>query len=604
MQAYLPSVAALATVAITWGIAGVLLLAGGVLGGSREPEFRIGAGWGGLCVLLTLWGVFVPVSLRVPAVAFVILALATLLIRHGRLPAAEWRTVLRVLILSLPLWLVMAPIRPSQPDTFLNLLPNAAYLVEYGHFPTAASPPSFSYLPAAPYDTQFLAFLGGLVQGGYPAGGMSLVNVMLFLVAGLAIARALGEPNSLSPQWTERERTLPWGLTALGLLLAILLNPGFVPRIDFAGYGEPGLAVTALLAALLLTRRPASPLAVGLILAAMINTKQSGIGLAITVVGAAKIVFFLEEGYRFRWIRLVTLASIPGAVLYAVWRYFVAHAGVDELTILPLGQWHWGLVPQILASEVDEIAEKPVYFGLVLIAFTCWPILHRRQGWTRTTRLLGFHAAAFVLYNVFLILAYLGQFSSDMSAEAHSYFRYSTHLSLVLVAALALAARDLGLAAFAPRRARLAMAAVFALVLLGPVGFAKRLRFDLVQPQPLVWDLAAAVKPHLKDGDRLALLLPGDNDSVRAMLEGVLRDVSPRLPHLDLLVRRSADPAALDEAASLGYGKALVSCAGDHTAALMAHDASGWHPVASFRYPPEAYRQRWQSILAWNPLCR
>jgi hypothetical protein len=411
-------------------------------------------------------------------------------------------------------------------------------------------------------------------------------------------------PPSLSLQRAERGTALPWSLTALGLLLAVLLNPGFVPRIDFAGYGEPGLAVTALLAALLLIRRPASPLAVGLILAAMINTKQSGIGLAIAVVGAAKIVFFLEDGYRLRWVRLVTLASLPPALLYAVWRYFVAGAGVGELTILPLGQWHWALTPRILASIGDEIAHKPVYFGLVAIGLICWPVLHRRQGWTQATRLLAFHAAAFVLYDVFLILAYLGEFSAEMSAGAHSYFRYSTHLSLVLVAALALAAREFGLGTFLLRRARLAMVAVFALVLLGPIGFAKRLRFDLVMPQPLVWDLAAAVKPHLNDGDRLALLLPGDDGSVRAMLEGVLRDVSPRLPRLDLLVRRNADPATLDEAARLGYGKALVSCAGDHGAALMAHDGEGWHQVASFLYPPEAYRQRWQSILAWKPLCR
>ena len=595
MQAYLPDLAALAALAITWGIGVIVVLAGGLLGGGTEPEIRIGAGWGGLCVLLTLWGVFVPVSLRVPAIAFILLALATLFVRHGRLPAAEWRTVLRVLILSLPLWLLMAPIRPSQPDTFLNLLPNAAYLVEYGHFPTASSPPSFSFLPAAPYDTQFLAFLGGLAQPGFPAGGMSLINVMLFLVAGLAIARALGDG---------REGPLPWSLTGLGLLLAVLLNPGFVPRIDFAAYGEPGLAVTAALAALLLVRRPARPLAVGLILAAMINTKQSGIGLAVAVLGAAKIVFFLEEGYRLRWIRLVTLASLPAALLYVVWRFFVARAAVDELTILPLAQWHWALTPRILAGMAVEIAEKPVYYSAVAIALICWPILQKRQGWTPTTRLLALHAAAFVLYNIFLVLAYLGQFSTEMSADAHSYFRYSTHLSLVLVAALAMAARDLGLGAFALRRARLAMVTVFALVLIGPVGFAKRLRFDLVMPQPLVWDLAAQVKPHLKDGDRLALLLPGDNDSVRAMLEGVLRDVSPRLPHLDLLVRRTADPATLAEAARLGYAKALISCTPDRAAVLMAHDGQGWHQIASFPYPAAAYRQRWQSILAWPALCR
>src|SRR6202011_1339701 len=70
-------------------------------------------------------------------------------------------------------------------------------------------------------------------------------------------------------------------------------------------------------------------------------------------------------------------------------------------------------------------------------------------------------------------------------------------------------------------------ALVIALALLAPIGFAYRLRFDLVMPQPLVWDLAGKLKPYLKDGDRLALLLPGDNGSLADMLSGVLTDVAP-----------------------------------------------------------------------------
>lgn len=582
----LPSLAALADVAITWGIGGVLLLAGGVLASRKAaPEFRFGAGWGGLCVLLTIWGVFLPVSLRVPAIAFAVLALAGL-----RMPAAEWRTIFRLMVVALPLWLVMAPIRPSQPDTFLNLLPNAVYLVDYGRFPTDALPPSFSFLPAAPYNTQFLAFLGGLIDPGYPAAGMSLVNVLLYLVGGLAIARVLADGTAAA------ETPLPWSLVALGPVLAVALNPGFVPRIDFAGYGEPALAVTALLAALVFARGRAGA---GLILAAAVNAKQSGIGLVAALLGAAAFLCWIETGLRGAWVRRLALSAAPAALLYGVWRWHVGHAGVAELTVLPFGQWHWELLPQILAGMVEEAIGKPVYFGAVAIALAVWPMLLRRQGWTLATRLLAFHAALFVLYNLFLILAYLGQFSETMSAAAHSYFRYCTHLSLVLVAALALAARDFGLGAFLKRHARPAAAAVLAVALIGPLGFAPRLRFDLAMPQPLVWNLAAAAKPNLADDDRLALVLPGDNGSVATMLSGVLRDVRPRRPRLELTA-----VASLDEAARRGFVKALVSCTAERDAAFLTRDGAGWHRVAAWPYPADMTRRRWQHILSWEPLCR
>src|SRR5260370_37079595 len=146
-----------------------------------------------------------------------------------------------MLAVSLPLWLVLAPIRPSQPDTFLNLLPNAFYLVDHTRLPSAELPLGHSLLPGAPYNTQFLSFLGSFVTADYPASGMPLVNLLLQLVAALAIARALAGPAKTTPSW---------GMVAAGIVLATLFNPGFVPRVDLTAYGEPALAATALFAAL------------------------------------------------------------------------------------------------------------------------------------------------------------------------------------------------------------------------------------------------------------------------------------------------------------------------------------------------------------------
>src|SRR5215472_12445558 len=239
---YLPHWPEILAVLVTWAVGtGVFLVGAGLTGNRVAPEFQFGAGWGALCLLLTAWGVFVPLSLRCPAIAFGLLGLAVPLVPRRRPHAGAWRALGRMLVISLPLWAVMAPIRPSQPDTFLNLLPNAFYLVDHGRLPTATMPPSSSLLPAAPYNTQFLSFLGSSLDPDYPASGMSLTNVLLQLVAALAMARALSrQPPATAPAS---------GLLAVGLLLTTLLNPGFVPRIHFAAYGEAALAVMAVLAA-------------------------------------------------------------------------------------------------------------------------------------------------------------------------------------------------------------------------------------------------------------------------------------------------------------------------------------------------------------------
>jgi len=613
MALYVPGLENILAVVITWGIGVALLLIGTVLCGSRAgPEYRIAAGWGALCVALAAWGVFVPASLRIPAIAIPAAALAAQLLPRRRVTRADWVALGRVLLLTLPLWAVMAPVRPSQVYTFLNLLPNADYLVDYAHLPTAASEPSYSLYPAAPYGTQFLAFLGSLVDRDYPAAGMSLVNIMLQLTAGLAVARILARPNPAAS----------WTLLAIGMMLVTLLDPGFVPRFHFSSYGETGLAVTALLATCLFVdaqaaraagRRGAYLVELGLILAAMINVKQSGIGLVLSLAGAATIVGIAERAVPWRRTLVGTvLVLLPAALLYAVWRYYVGYAGVDELKPLPFGEWNWAVLPAALAGIAGAIATKPLYFVVEAIAIGCFPMLLRRQGWSFATRFLAFNAAVFGLYNGFLVLTYVAHFSPLMSEEAHSYFRYNTHLALILMLALALALRELGAGLWVgPRLRRYAGAFVIALGLMAPVALAERLRFDIEMPQPLVWDIASELKPYLKDGDKLALLMPGDNGELGALVEAYLANQPPRRRGLGLAYYKTADTATLDAAAAAGYELAVVTCTPPGlddlppgVVALLKHDTAGWNVVTTWPQSAGIPLSHWQRTRHWPALCR
>ncbi len=618
MSPYLPNAADLAGVLTTWGIGAVLLFAGA----GSAPEIKIASGWGALSLWLTAWGVFSTTPLKGPAIAFVGAAILLLAFEQRRPSAGAWAALGRMLLLSLPLWLVMAPIRPSQPDAFLNLLPNAFYLVDYGRFPAAGLPPSYSYLPGAPYNTQFLAFLGSFIKSGYPASGMSLINVMLTLLGGLAIARALAADPRITPGEGSPDKPPSWTLLATGFLLATLFNPGFIPRFDFSSMGETALAVLALLAALLITevegslaarKRPAALIPLAFILAALVNAKQSGTGLVFALFLAALVSGSAERAAR-RAPRFGFLASsfLPALFLYAIWRFYMAHAGVAELRLLPVASWNWREIPEILASALKTVGEKTPYFAAVAASFVLLRILLHRQGWTRTTRLLAFHAALFLFYNGFIFFTYIAVFPRVMSVAAHSYFRYNTNLSLILVSSLALAARDLGFARVLRERGlRAASMAMPALMLFAPLACIGFLRFDLDMPQPLVWNLAGKLAPYLKNGNRLALVLPGDNGSVNAMLSSLLRFGPRRHPGLRILYRTSADRETFADLARRGYTTVFLSCTEDglfglprREAALLSLKAGRWRKIASWPYPANMANGRWQYILSWRPLCR
>jgi hypothetical protein len=617
MLSYLPSAHELAGAA---GMAATLLLflaLGGAATPRRTlPEVQLVAGWGTACLAFTAWGALTPWSLRWPAAGLTITGLAWLLYPGWRERLRCWHGLGRMLLVTTPLWLLLLSVWPSQIDTWLNLLPNAAYLFDHDRLPTAALPPSYSFLPVAPYNTQFADYLGSLAAGGFAEGGISLFNVALLCAAALLIARAIAATEDAPPSWA----------CAIALLLVAPLNPGFVPRFHLSSYGETPLAVTTLFAVWLGAKllgelaggetwpKPLVPLA--LVLAALVNTKQSGIGILVPVGVSMLVLAWADPMVPFRRaLRAIALALGPSVALYVLWRLFALGSGFaeGELKPLPIAEWNVLLLPRIVLAVFVAMLHKATFFMCAAALLALSMRILRQRPWSEEGRLLGMIVGVIVLFNGFLLFTYVAHFPAPWALGAHSYFRYNTQISLLMMLGFVIALRP-WLAewlatrpALAAKGARTAVAAA----LLLPVAAAPLLRFDRDPPQPELRRLGNAVAGYLQPTDRIALLLPHDtDDSVGSYLRGVLLFTEPRRPELAFRTDTDLTPTTLATVAADGYRLALVTCAppgfadvppGD--AALLRDGTDGWRPLHVWTLPKDLWRRPFAGMLARGPLC-
>jgi hypothetical protein len=596
----------------------VLWLCGRALAGGRgTPELQLFAGWGAFCLVLTLWGIATQVSMRWPALFFIALAAAVLAAKRLRPSREDAVAVLRVVVLALPIWAIMVAVRPALPDTFTNFLPNAVYVFDHGFFPADDRAHAFATWPAFPYNQPLATYLATLFLPQFPPGALVHLNILLQVVLALLFARLL------RPREAAFAAAPSWPACAGGLLLVMALNPGFVPRIDFTSYAEPALTVGVCIVGWLAARSLAAMaegktarhdlVLLSFSLVALVGIKQVGIVLAFGLMLGMLILAAADRRVaRGKAFVGIAAATLPALALYAAWRWYVLthFAFGRELELLPPSAWRFDILPLTLLHILGAIAEIPVYFSMIAIVVVAAIVLTWRQGLRHSTRLLLLVTVLFVVYNAFLILIYVIHMGPVAGEAAHSYFRYMTHLSLLAILALAATARDRLLArppAAAPASwQRWVPAGVVILALLVPIAFVKRLRFDTQMPQPLIWGLARDVAGTVKDGDRLAVLLPGDNGSTSLMLRAALALTPPRrdLDIYDVSAVPGGVEAGLAAAARRGYVTALLSCAApDNAAQLLAYDGTRWQVERSWPYPPVATKERWTTVLAAAPLC-
>lgn len=581
-----------------------------ILGARHGLGMQAMAGWGALCLSLTLWGVLTPLSLRIPAIAFLAAALAALVVTRHRPWRDDLMEVGRLLALALPLLAVLAPMEPSQLDVFALILPNSAYLFDHGIFPTALGPAAHSDAPVAPYNVALIPFLGSLAGGGFAPAGIAQATIWLHLPAALLLGRIVcGDERP------------GWGMAAFGLLLATVINPGFVPRVSFAGYGEAPLAIALMFAVwlggrLLAGERDNSLLpALGLTLAALVAVKQQGIGLFLSLgVSGLLIVLALPRGERWPTIRLLLLAALPALVLYAAWRgHVLLRFPAGELASDVKGAWRDARIAEIL-KDMAWIAKNKLFQFSLFLAVLGLAARPPAALPPVTRKVLRLTALTIIAFNLFLVATFLLHFGRE-----HSYFRYNTQLSLAALLALILSVRDLvsGKRVPAPLLRRALAGTAIVLMLGAPPAAQILLRFDRDQPQVQLRFLAGNLAAEIAPDARIALILPRDNSTSGMALESLLRSTHPRRPDITVAHVQAPTERTLAEMAEKGFTQALVSCTDSAaplklglplapgSALLLRLDGGAWKPVKAWAYPPPGKRGKWgwTNFIAEEPFC-
>ena len=399
-----------------------------------------------------------------------------------------------------------------------------------------------------------------------------------------------------------------------------------VQKVDMAA-GEAPLAVTAMMAiwlgARLLGEPPASIadrqqflLSLGLVLAAMVNIKQSALELVLSVEIAGLLVIL---GGRAR--RIPALLDcwhiVPTAIIYGIWRWYATTSfPLGELKLLPIDQWNIALIPQIFSGIAYVISQKGTYFIFILLLFIMTTAFVRKKEPNITTIALLMGCAAIVLHDIFITITYVTHFDPKWAVDAHSYFRYMTQLSLIVVLgyALLLEGRFRGwVATLSPGHHRAYAAFGSAIILVLPFIASYWLRFDLATPQQEIARAIQASKTRIDRDAPLAILVPFDfEDIAGSFVRGNLLFVEPRLQIQKIATVTAEDAPTLSSLAAAGYHQALVGCSDYLTTtfpmptkalALIRYTNNGWQLVDHWPYPAEMPRPHWSAMIPRGSFC-
>jgi hypothetical protein len=200
---------------------------------------------------------------------------------------------------------------------------------------------------------------------------------------------------------------------------------------------------------------------------------------------------------------------IPSIFIFVLWRYYVTtELTAREMNIATFANWNIEAIPQILLKMLEVLSKKGAYL-LMLILIVAFGLKAMLKYRTPFDRLAIIAATIFLGHNAFLFFAYVSTFSKYDALRAASFWRYNMQLGMTGVAFT-----TYGLGVLWQKYgntqswAKTIVWLPVCLMILAPLIFANKLRFDRHPPVPYFRSVAADLSKILVKGNSLQVLDP------------------------------------------------------------------------------------------------
>lgn len=444
-------------------------------------------GWTVIVAAYTILGTLTDIPFTTIAMGLGVLALvsgAMAMTRGAMFFDPIW---LRMIVLATPLLILVSAMQGSQWDEFSHWLTGQGYLLRVDFFPGEGHPtPSASY-PAYPYGWQILGYLASRIAGFHVESAGPLINILLLLTLGRVVIGIAFESVGKDVRMTSLSAWLIAGMAGISVTL---LNPTFVQKVILTAYADTATSVSLALGIILGARAiivmeersfgaaMRGFLIAGLVLAVLVTLKQSTLELFLLgLIGLGLFGISRDLHALPRTFGAVVIIALPGLLLYAIWRMYVAAELVGaEFSFLPYDQWNVELIPDILIAMGYVLIKKSAYLLAVLLAIYMGLRVFVRP--TFTNRLMLAAAIVFIGHITFLFLCYVAVFTGVEARTAASFWRYNQQLGglAIITITVSVAWFLTWLSARVPVQRAIWLPAV--LLVITPFLFAHKLRFD------------------------------------------------------------------------------------------------------------------------------